>query len=461
MEKPLFWHQGLFLQPQHLQLKDQFDHYRLTPYHTYLQPYLAGVSGLEIRASSLRNGTFHVNRGAFWFDDMTYAVIGENAVIEPRGFKDVWGEGGKPLTVYIGIKRYDDQGINVASVPSGSSLYDLNTRYITGETPETVNDLHQGGSPAKVKKLSCLLKIFFHPEKERLGSYELIPVARIERTGEDIRLSTTYVPPSISINGSSLLTGLVREVLDQITFRGHELELHKKKRGIHNAEFGSRDMVYLLALMTFNRYIPLFNHFLDGSDIHPWNVYAALRQLIGELSSFSDTIDVHGAEEKGSNHLKEYDHYDLWTCFSGALGLISGLIDEITAGPEYVIPFASEDPYYSMQLSPEHFDGNNHYYLVIRTNEDVKLVLDAVDIGVKLSSGKLLPVLVERSLPGAALEYIPSPPQELPRRSDFIYFKVDSQCEQWAQVESDKTVSVYWEFPPEDMGMELMIVRRR
>ncbi|MBU1169342.1 MAG: type VI secretion system baseplate subunit TssK [Proteobacteria bacterium] len=461
MEKPLFWHQGLFLQPQHLQLKDLYDQSLFTPYHSYLKPHLMGVASMDIRESSLNSFSFQVDRGAFWFPDMSYAVLLKNAIIESRHFKKDWLEGGKPLTMYLGLKKFNPMGENVCEIDPGENLAPIHTRFVASRNPEEMNDLHRGGSPAQVKHLNYLIKIFTHDEIHQLGNYDLIPVAKIERSGEEIRLARDYVPPCVSLSSSPVLSGIAKEIGDKLSFRGHELETHKKKRGIHNAEFGSRDMVYLLALRSFNRYIPYFHQLHEGQPVHPFDLYTLIKQLVGELSSFSEKISVLGQDDDGTLRLPAYNHQDLWTCFYRASVLISSLLDEITAGPEYVLPLPYDDSRFSCLLKSEYMEGDNHYYLVIRTEEDVKQVLDAVDIGVKICSLKVLPMHIERALPGAVIEYLPVPPQALPRHRNAKYFRIDNHGEQWAQIEKDKSLAIHWDNPPEDLHMELMIVRRK
>ncbi len=461
MEKPLFWHQGLFLQPQHLQLNDRTNHSNLTPYHKYIRPWLYGVGNISINEPALSNYSFQIDGGEFWFGDRTYVVLKGNGVVEPRQFRDAWKDGSSSLGVYIGLKKQSETGENVTSIEYGESLSRINTRYITGTEPEEINDQHQGGSPAQIKKLTCLLKIFFHTETEQLGSYELIPIARIERSGELILVAANYIPPCLSIAASGILQAQLNDIFNQLSFRGRELESHKQKRGIHNAEFGSRDMVYLLALRSFNRYIPLLSSLAEMNEAHPWDIYSLLRQFIGELSSFSDQIDVLGKNRDGEPLLPAYDHENLWNCFSAAQKLVSQLLDEITAGPEYVLPLNFDDTWYSAVMKPEFFDGNNHYYLVVRTGEEIRDILDAVEVEVKAGSLKILPILIERALPGVALEYLPTPPQELPRRNDSIYFHIDNHGEQWAMIEQEKNFGLHWDDAPDDVRFEIMIVRRK
>jgi type VI secretion system protein ImpJ len=130
MEKPLFWHQGLFLHPQHLQLRDEYERSLFTHYHTHIKPYLKGVVYIDIADSSLDAQLFEIKKGAFWFQDMTYAVIGENAVAESRNFSSHWPEGSKPLPVYLGLKRMDKSSVNVTEIVRGDSLNSVSTRFV-------------------------------------------------------------------------------------------------------------------------------------------------------------------------------------------------------------------------------------------------------------------------------------------------------------------------------------------
>ena len=165
----------------------------------------------------------------------------------------------------------------------------------------------------------------------------------------------------------------------QLCARGRQLEEFKSQRGIQTAEFGSRDMVYLLALRSLNRYIPTLSHFLEAPSAHPWEVYGLLRQLIGELSTFSETVNVMG--EAGEDKLlPSYDHANLWPCFAAAQGLVSRLLDEITAGPEHVVPLVYDGTYYAAELPAAIFEARKRYYLVVRTELDPKQVIENLSV---------------------------------------------------------------------------------
>ena len=460
MERPLFWHQGLFLQPHHFQREDLYLQSLLTPFHRFLQPHLWGTGGLEIQEAGLGNFSFNLLRGEFLFPDMTYVSFPGNAVVNARSFDEAWVEGGKPFTVYVGLRKLNPAGENVTVLSGSERISELTTRFVTKADSEEVPDLHQNGPPAGVKRLQHVLRIFWETEIDQLGDFVLIPVAQLERRGEEIVLSENFIPPCLAISSFEPLMKIVKEIRDQISSRGRQLESYKQQRGIQTAEFGARDMVYLLALRSLNRYIPLFSHFTEAQQVHPWRAYAIIRQLIGELSSFSERVNVAGELEDGTNLLSGYDHRGLWDCFSTAQALVIQLLDEITAGPEYIFQLIYDGTYYATELPPTIFEGRNRFYLVLETEEDHKVVLQSLGTISKLGSRESLPILIARALPGVKVDHLPIPPQELPRRAHCVYFQIDHHTEHWAQVERGRNIGLYWDAAPEDLKVELMVVGR-
>jgi type VI secretion system protein ImpJ len=458
MERPLLWHQGLFLQPQHFQLADLHTASLFTPFQKFLLPYFWGAARVDVRQAALGTGTFHLDAGEFLFPDMTYAVVPGNAVVETRKFDNAWVDGGRPLTVYLGIRRFREVGGNVTTLSGTENITGVNTRFVTTSGTEEVRDLHENGPNAQVRRLSYALKVLWETEKESFGDYETIPVAQLERQGEAVVLSTSFIPPCLSIGASGAMERIIKEIRDQIASRGFQLEGYKRDRGIHTAEFGSRDMVYLLALRSLNRYIPQLSHLTEATG-HPWTAYGLLRQLIGELSSFSERYSVSG-EAEGSSGVPRYDHLNLWHCFSRAQAVITALLDEITAGPEYVFALAYDGTYYSADLPPVIFEGRNRFYLMVQTASDPKDVLSTLATGAKLSSRESLPILIVRALPGAGITHLERPPQELPRRAGALYFQVDHNSDQWAGIAKGRNAALFWDSAPEDLRVELMVVGR-
>jgi len=147
-------------------------------------------------------------------------------------------------------------------------------------------------------------------------------------------------------------------------------------------------------------------------------------------------------------------------CFSRALGMVTALLDEITAGPEYVFALNYDGTYYSSDLPPAVFEGRNRYYLMVQTSADAKDVLNTLATGAKLSSRENLPILIVRALPGAGITHLERPPQELPRRAGALYFQVDHNHDQWSGIAKGRNIALFWDSAPGDLKVELMVVGR-
>ncbi len=458
MEKPLFWHQGLFLQPQHFQLNDHYHQTLSKPFFEFLAPHFWGIAALDIQQASLGRGTFDVVGAEMVFPDLTHVAFPGNALISARSFEADWLDGSEPFQVYIGLRKWNKNGENVTVLPSLENLSDVTTRYVTTTDAEEVKDLYHDGPNAQVKRLHHVLRIFWETETDRLGDYVLIPIARIERSGDAVILSDRYIPPCPVLSASTILLNVLTEVRDQIASRGRQLESYKRDRGIHRAEFGSRDMVYLLALRTLNRYTPLLFHFMESRHVHPWMVYGVLRQLVGDLSSFSEKITMLGQLEDGTSMIERYDHQRLWECFSGMQRLITRLLDEITAGPEYAITLHHDGTYFAADLPPAIFEGRNRFYLVFSAETGIDALIQTIQSISKLGTRETLPLLIARSLPGIQIERLEIPPQELPRRANSLYFQIDHLHDLWGQVQKGHNLALYWDTAPGDLQVELMAV---
>lgn len=458
MARPVYWHQGLFLQPQHFQLDDRFTESLLTPLHRQLQPHFWGVIHLEHPAPVSGTAVERPEKAELIFPDHTYVSFPDNAVLDARTFDEGWIEGDKPLTVYAGLRKWNPLGENVTVLPDLERVADVTTRFVAAADAEAVPDLHRQGPEADVARLYYVLRLFWEHEVPDLGDYTLVPLLRLERDADAIVPSETYAPPCVTVAASEPLSLLLREVRDQIGSRGRQLESYKKSRGIHTATFGARDMVYLLALRSLNRYIPALHHLLESGKAHPWNAYGVLRQIAAELSTFSEEITALGETGDGTKLLPAYRHDDLYRCFAETQGFIVRLLDEITAGPEYMIALVYDGTYFAADLPPKIFEGKNRFYLVLETEADGKTLLSSLEVAAKLGAREALPLLIARALPGVKLEHLPVPPQELPRRANAVYFQIDHHGDRWAQVEKGKNIALYWEEAPDDLKAELMVV---
>lgn len=458
-QSPIFWHQGLFLQPQHFQLAEAFDHFSRQPLRNYGIQFFWGVGNISINEPGFGNKLFEIQQGDFVFPDGSYVVHPGNCVLQSRSFDDAWVESEKPFTVYLGLYKEDPAGKNVTTVQDYKDAGTFVTRYAASETPEEAPDMLGDGPPAQVRRMRYVLRIFWENEINELENYHLLPVARLEREGEDIKLSQKFIPPLLDVHSYNRLFSLVKEIRDLIGSRCRQLESYKSPRDIPGMDLEIRYLVFLLALRTLNRFVPFFQHATESGPLHPWVAYGALRQLIGELSTFSESVNAFGETRDNSPDLPPYDHENLWLCFSIARKQINTLLEGIMMGPEFLIRLEFDGEYYSAELPETFFAPGNNYWLILRTGMDTQRLLESMEHVVKLSAAKNLTTLIARAVPGIPLEFSAEPPAGLPRTANAHYFHIDKDSIQWRDVENSQHISLYWDTAPEDLIAELAVLR--
>lgn len=456
----IYWHQGMFLQPQHFQQAEQHQRFQLSPLLESGLPHFWGVGRLDLPPSALANRTVEIRNAQLVFPDGTYIDYPGNAVIKPRTLNANGIEGDKPNTVYLGLKKLLPREINVTEAASLQEAGDASTRFASLANPQETADLYAEGPTAQVRTLLHVVRIFFEHEIEHVEQYDLIPIARLVRDGEAMVLSPNFIPPCYTLAGAEPLSAMIRDIRDELAGRARQLQEYKSPREMQKAEFDSSYLVFLLALRSLNRITPYLFHLTETRQAHPWQVYGTLRQLVGELSSFSERFDMLGEAEDGTPGLPPYDHGDLGKCFGRVRSLISHLLNEITVGPEFLAILTYQDGCYRSTLPRDFFGQRNRFYLVVRTEADPLRVVEALQSEARLAAEDELPQLIAHALPGLELIHMPLAPQGLPRRASSYYFRIEQQSRQWEAVERDGSIALYWLDAPDDLKAEIVVLGR-
>ncbi len=459
-QRPLFWYQGLFLQPHHFQQLEQYHQSLLVPIRENLTPYFWGIIQIRINKDSLKNQVIEINQAELVFPGGTWVEYPGNSLLQPRSFDLAWVETDKPFTVYLGLRKMDPQIPNVNVVDNADAVPDTAARLVTFKNAEEMDDIYSQGPQASVQKMQYMLRIFWETELERVSEYELLPVAQLLREGEDIVLSREFVPPCLSVGRVDSLFKMIKSVRDQIASRCRQLQEYKSPKEMQVSTFDTEYMVYLLALRSLNRYAPLLFHILEARDVHPWQAYGLLRQIVGELSSFSDRINALGETASDIKLLPAYDHSNLTRCFSEVTTLIAELLNDIIIGPEHIISLEKDETGFKANIPPEALDRRNEFYLVLRCKTGEAELQKALANIVKVCSIDHMPTLISRALPGIALEQSRIPPPGLPRRPDSTYYRIDRTDSLWRHIERHQNIQIYWENYPEDLTADLVVLRK-
>ncbi|MDR3300677.1 MAG: type VI secretion system baseplate subunit TssK [Candidatus Accumulibacter sp.] len=464
--RPLFWEQGVFLQPQHFQLEQRL-HLGMRAFATsFLNPHLRGIARLEINENALDGEIFEIQTLSMLLPEGDWIDFPGNATLAPRPFRDVWTNPEIPLPVYVGIAPFRPEGGNVYPTDEPESVPD-SYRFTAPLTPDLIADLHGDGPQADVRTLRYRLRLCFGDEMR--DSATRVPIARLIRDGERVRLDHGFVPPVADIHASAALVGMLRDVRDILLSRARQLEEFKMVGGdvtqsglAGTAENGNTSLygVTLFSVLgVISRNVPELDQMLAAPRLHPWPVFISLCRLVGELSVFSATLSPLGETPQGQRAVPSYDHDNLYECFQAACGVVTRLVDALVVGPDFALTMEARGEFLDTQMPQSACNNSYSYWLLMRSQTENTLAQKVAAFG-KLAPRNELPNIVARALPGVRLIAADTPPVGLPRRKDTAYFQIDQNDSLWWQILQHGEIGFFLPDAPADLWAQLTIVRK-
>lgn len=461
LKSPIFWHQGLFLEPQHFQHHDMALEAALSRHLALTTPWSWGFGALTLDESALQARSLSIRHLAVRWRDGAFTEFPGNARVESRRFELTdFAQGAR--TAYLGLRRLMDDEANVLRYESMEDAMQSRSRFAAAADPLQMPDRYSHGAAGRVAVMDYVLRIFWEDEIEHLGDYELLPLVRLEQDGESVRVVPDFTPPSMSLAAAPELQRLLHELRDEVIGRARQLEVFKRPLTARDPDSDASELGTILALSVLNRYGSQLNHLLEGPQTHPWLIYGILRQLVGELSTFTEYCDLLGETRDNQSLLSPYEHLDPHPAFDSVRGLLLRLLNEITLGPEMFVRFERDgagDTLYRAELPPTFFGPRHRHYLMMRS------ALDAADASaLMMMEGKLatpgnIEMIVSRALPGLELIPLQTLPPGMPRRSGAVYFRVESQSALWEDVQAEGLLSLFLPNPPDDLRVELIVTK--
>jgi len=419
-----------------------------------------GVTRLQLDDLMLNSGFIEIKSLEVLFDDGTLVDYPENVHLRSRNFDSVWTDRNQPLPVYLGISKLSVTENNVTVVSSFDSAPEIVTRYISHAEGENYQDLHQGDVSTPLKTLKYAVRLFLGDEIDSLSDQVILPIAVLEQQGDDIRYSNAFVAPSLTLKSSSVLMNNVKDIRDELLGRSKQLDNYKSTSTSRAAEFNPVAERYRSALRTIARYAPMLNHYFENAVVHPLEVYGQLRALIGELSTFSNRVNLLGESTNNAQSLPRYNHSDLGDCFDSAKTLIISLLDELTVSPELLVRLErSEHGRFACDLSAEFFAKQHSMYLLLETATHYSEMNISFDAFSKLGADNVVDTYVQRAIPGISVNHLTEQPTGLEQRAKVSYFTVDRDSDKWKLVEEQGRIALQWDDAPEDLVVEIVVVR--
>lgn len=461
---PIYWHPGLFLQPQHFQIMQQRMINAMTPVANHMAPYFWGVASASINEGSLVAGRLEIEGIELLFPTAAEMIsYPGNAVCAGRqiDMQSIPVDGA--ITAYVGLKALKPGVSNVTEAKNDQEMATAPTRMAVPVEPELVADSYGKAPPARVRTMAYVLNLVYENELDQAGDLDLIPVARLMREGDRITLDPAFVPPCLTLSASTTLSTMLREIRDRVLGRARQLEGYKN---LSVGQPASSDFTLLLmGLRTLSRFAARLDHAASAPCLSPWDAYGLLKELVAELSVFSLNISILGEDWQDKKLLPDYEHTRQGACFRAACDLIIRLLEGISAGPRFVTRFQFNDPYWTAEipaqvLAEAKTSGGNFWLVLHSESMAPETLADAAARLLKLSSPDGMKSLLVRALPGIPLAQSEGPPPGMPRMQGALYFRIGRESPLWSEVEKDGKVCMHWTGAPEDLDAQLALLAR-
>lgn len=449
VDGPIYWHQGLFLQPQHFQRTDQRTEQLLGQLAGLSRSWLWGVRALTWDLGALKAGCLKPQTLQMLLPGMGLELSCPGNAVCPGRMVPESLAAGSSIDVYFGLAPFREGEGNVSQGGESADYERMGTRLCLSEGMDDVPDLYGDGPSARMQRLNYVLQILLGPERDTAGDVLCLRVARMRRTADGLVLDTDYAPACISLQDSLPLLDCFREIRDRVLAKIRELDSYKELA--RRSSMGDMTGIFLM-LRSLARFAPRLELGVDMPLLAPWEAYLLLRDLLAELSVFSLQTNPLGEDRTGQSILVPYRHDDPLPAFRSLRSAISAILDSLATGPRYVIRFERGDLFDTAAIPPHVLEAPGCQYWVSLFSQIMPL--SEGDPGLtrlKFSPRNEMNTLLTRALPGLPFSLEEHTPMGLARKQGTIYARLHADAALWQKVREQGGLALSWEEAPADL----------
>ncbi|SHL73174.1 type VI secretion system baseplate subunit TssK [Rhodanobacter sp. OK091] len=465
--RQVHWAQGGFLTPQHLQAQDAWQQAYALRLHRQFSPYHWGYEALVLREDALATGMATLERFVLLTRQgelisggvAATAEGGGNARVPERSLLELSVPNNEPISLYLVLKRERTLDGLGRSEERGSRLPARHR--LDGESRA---DPYDPQAPAaEVDFLGYQAQIISSLDEGAdalLGACESYKFAEIVPNGPGrFKLSPDYIPPLVALQASVNLSRWARSLRDLLVSRGADFSSVKRQRGIRAASTSAQEVMRVVMMQTFARYIADLQEIVRGGVEGPYPLYLRLRELVAEFSVFSEEISFAGGlrENPADTELPPYDHDNLRACFRIAFQRAETLVKALTVGAEVGITLTFDGKLYKAELPPNLFESDKtRFYLAFESELRGQDLFGRLSRTGKICAIEEMPRLLQAALFGLKIDLLPVPPEELPQKTpNTTYFLVDTKHPFWQGIRNGRNMAVFCDLPPEQTVIKL------
>ena len=433
LSRKVVWNEGMFLGPHHFQQWDRYHQGLLNFRLSSLVSHEWGITELKINVESLKNGECEIEVCTSVLPDgLAFSFPETDQTPKSRTIEDKFVTESGTVDVYLAVPVEHAGGMN-CNLNNGK--LDTETRY-EGEF-DSVVDENTGKNSKEVLFAKKNLRIIFSGEPESLSNHSWIKVVELQRTAANtFQLNESYIPPCLNISASHSLVSKVSGLLNSLIDKRRTLSGEIGQRTSQLIDFGPHNIAQFWFLHSINSFLPVLSHYSKVESVHPEQLFCALSQLAGELTTFSASVQLED--------LPEYQHTNLSHTFAELYSKIQVLLDTVIPENWIDIPLQKENGLWMGRLLE--FDDklidSAEFYLGISADLPESQLIEDFPKFIKIGARDDIDDLKKHALPGVPVNQTPTPPSPLPIKMGFQYFRLDTHGDFWGRIRSSKNIAM-------------------
>jgi type VI secretion system protein ImpJ len=432
--RAVHWHEGMFLRPQHFQTAQRYALHVGDRGEKWDVHYNWGLRSIDLDEEGLSNYRFVARSLRARLRDGTLVGIPEDGLLPAADLKSAF-ERANRVTVYLALPLLHLGRANACqNGPADGGRYLVDTQELedenTGINPQ----------PVQVRLLNVRLLL----STDDLGGYEVVPVARVEKSqrAEAVpQLDVTYIPPVLAGDAwRPLAAGILEAIYDRVGKKTEVLSAQVVTRRVNVDSTRPGDALLVAQLRVLNEISAPLGVLTFAQGVHPLELYTELCRIVGLLAIFGPTRRVP--------ELPRYDHDDLGGCFYRVKQYIDALLDCLVE-PEYKErPFIGAGLRMQVALERNWLDPIWQMYVGVQSplepDKLMTLLTKPGQLDMKIGSGDRADTIFRHGQAGLRVVACPRPPRALPALADQTYFLIQREASpvEWAAVEKAQTLAV-------------------
>jgi type VI secretion system protein ImpJ len=439
------WSEGMFLRPHHLQSAQRRIETLLSADFGASRSHGWGFQLLQVAKEPLENNTLRLDQCAIRMPDGTWVSIPDNTEVEPLNIEGALEANNGQIDVLFGVPQLQQVRPNTVPLEEPGN--------VTGSPrfeprPLKVRDENTGENAQTIYVRRIRGKLFVAGEDTT--GYETVRVGTVQRSdrpGAVPEMAELGAGPLLSIQADVGLSSVMTALAEQVDAKNEVMAGEAREHYMTFTDGVASNMEHLFKLHVLNGIAARTRALLQGTSLHPYDVFVALCETVGNLSIFSEEL-IPGV-------LPAYDHNRPGAALGELRNRISLLLEAIRPHNYVARQFAraadaENREGLELELDRAWIDNNLEMFIALSSDEmDIQQLEQFVygRMNLKLASPQRAPKIYSTAVRGLRLQVRSVPAGTLPRRQGLYYFKIDKalgpdRVDYWRECESERGIRI-------------------